>query len=116
MISLSQKEFERIVDDAVAEVPKEFLDKLKNVVIVVQDFPSSDQLKKIGVKNTQDMKPVMEKEVELPISDEKIVSGEHASLTSSLRWLATFCVYILSKAHITLKVIHGKVVRRKQSR
>lgn len=50
MIYLSQSQFEKIVDDAVAAVPKKFLDKLNNVAIVVQDFPSYEQLAKLGVK------------------------------------------------------------------
>lgn len=50
MIQLSQKKFEKIVDDAVAKVPRKFLDKLSNVAIVVQDFPSPEQLAKLGVK------------------------------------------------------------------
>jgi len=48
VIHLSQEKFEKIVDDAVAEVPKKFLEKLNNVAIVVQDFPSPDQLGKLG--------------------------------------------------------------------
>lgn len=51
LINLSQKQFELIVDDAVAKVPKIFLDKLSNVAIVIQDFPSPAQLAELGVKN-----------------------------------------------------------------
>jgi len=51
MIFLPREKFEKIVDDAVAEIPKKFLDKLNNVAIVAQDFPSYDQLAKLGVKN-----------------------------------------------------------------
>ena len=50
MINLPQEKFEKIVDDAVAEIPKKFLDKLNNVAIMVQDFPSPDQLDKLGVR------------------------------------------------------------------
>ena len=53
MIPLSQEKFEKIVDDAVAEVPKKFLDKLENVAIVVQNFPNTDQLGKLGIKNNR---------------------------------------------------------------
>lgn len=51
MISLSREKFEKIVDDAVAGVPKKFLAKLNNVAIVVEDFPSPDQLAKLGLRN-----------------------------------------------------------------
>lgn len=58
MISLSQEKFEQIVDDAVAEVPKKFLNKLNNVAIVVQDYPSKEQLNRLGIKITQNQRPV----------------------------------------------------------
>lgn len=53
MISLSRKKFEKIVDDAVAEIPKKFIDKLSNVAIVVQDFPTPGELAKLGIKNKE---------------------------------------------------------------
>lgn len=49
--------------------------------------------------------------VKLPLSDEKIVVGLHAPVTSSLRWLATLALYLLRQAHLGLKTIHGKVIR-----
>lgn len=49
--------------------------------------------------------------ITLPISDEKITVGLHAPITSSLRWLATLAIYLLHRAHLGLKTIHGKVVR-----
>lgn len=49
--------------------------------------------------------------VKLPISDDKVLKGMHAPITSSLRWLATLAMYILLKAHLTLRVAHGKVIR-----
>ena len=54
MVHLTQKQFENIVDDAVAEVPKKFLDKLNNLAIVVEDFPHPEQLKKLGIKNQKE--------------------------------------------------------------
>jgi len=52
MISLTRQQFEKIVDDAVAEVPKKFLEKLDNVVIVVRDFPSRKQLGSLEIKTS----------------------------------------------------------------
>lgn len=49
--------------------------------------------------------------VNLPISDEKVVVGLKAPITSSFRWLATLAVYILKMAHLQLKVVKGKIVR-----
>lgn len=51
MINLSQNQFQKIVDDAVADIPKKFLDKLSNVAIMVQNFPSPNQLLKLGIKS-----------------------------------------------------------------
>lgn len=41
------------MDDAVAEVPKKFLDKLSNMAVVVQDFPNQEQLNRLGIKNQE---------------------------------------------------------------
>lgn len=49
--------------------------------------------------------------IKLPISDDKVIQGLHAPVSSSLRWLATIGVYILSKVHIHLKTVRGKVIR-----
>lgn len=49
--------------------------------------------------------------VTLPISDQQIVVGMHAKITSAFRWLATWCIRKLKKAHLTLKIVHGKILR-----
>ena len=49
--------------------------------------------------------------IKLPISDDKVITGLHAPINSSLRWLATFAIYLLAKAHLGLKVVKGHVVR-----
>lgn len=49
--------------------------------------------------------------IALPISDDQVVKGLHASIASSLRWLAEWCVRQLKEGHVALKVIHGKVFR-----
>jgi hypothetical protein len=45
------------------------------------------------------------------IPDEKIVEGLHQPVSSSFRWLAELALYILKHAHITLKKVHGKIMR-----
>lgn len=49
--------------------------------------------------------------IRLPISDAKIIEGLCAPTTSSFRWLAEWAYYILKKAHLTVKKIHGQVRR-----
>lgn len=51
--------------------------------------------------------------VPLPLSDSAVVTGLHASLLAAIRWLATWCIKKLKKAHIALKTVHGKVIRVK---
>src|SRR5262245_25118284 len=41
---MKRDEFERLVNEAIAELPEEFLEKLENVVVIVEDRPSREQL------------------------------------------------------------------------
>lgn len=69
-------------------------------------------LSAIGVKSIEDTETnSFFDKVKLPLSDDEVVQGMHAPITSSLRWLATFAIYLLLQAHLTLKVMHGKVRR-----
>lgn len=51
--------------------------------------------------------------VVLPISDKKVVQGLHEPVINALRWLTIWCIRKLKKAHVALKIIHGKIVRVK---
>jgi hypothetical protein len=58
------------------------------------------------------------KTVTIPLSDDQIVKGLKDPISSSLRWLAEQCLYLLKKANIRLEIAHGKaerVVNRKKS-
>lgn len=89
------------------------LETIPYVKLTEETITLPEELKKIGVENPSTLKHPTYEEIKLPISDEKVVSGQHAPLTSSFRWLASLCIYILKKAHLTLKIIHGKVIRKK---
>lgn len=41
---MEDNEFENVINQAVEELPKEFRDKLNNVAIVADDFPTREQL------------------------------------------------------------------------
>ena len=43
-MSISSSEFESLVEKALADLPKRFADLLRNVVVVVEDEPSEDDL------------------------------------------------------------------------
>lgn len=68
-------------------------------------------LKRLGLQPTSSTQFPAYQNIKLPLTDEKIVVGLNAPITSSIRWLATFAVYLLARAHLGLKVVGGKVVR-----
>lgn len=73
-------------------------------------------IKKLGVTHAGASVPVGSVAlpgVALPISDQQVVTGLHAQVLSALRWLSVWCIKKLKKAHVALKVIHGKVMRVK---
>ncbi len=49
--------------------------------------------------------------VVLPLSDEQIAEGLHQSITSSWRWLATWCVRRLKELHVAVRSQGGKIIR-----
>ncbi len=68
-------------------------------------------LKKLGVQANSLSQTTGYQNVKIPLADDKVVSGLHAPITSSLRWLATLALYILKQAHLSLKVVKGHTVR-----
>jgi len=46
---MTRSQFERLVDEAVAELPDEFKDRLTNVVMMVEDRPSRSLLKELDI-------------------------------------------------------------------
>jgi predicted Zn-dependent protease with MMP-like domain len=46
---MDEDEFNRAVADAIDSLPPEFSEKLSNVSIVVEDWPSNSQIKKMGL-------------------------------------------------------------------
>ena len=49
------EKFERIVTDAVSGMPGEFKELLDNVDICIQDWPSREQLKSVGLHDKFDL-------------------------------------------------------------
>ncbi len=43
------EEFEQLVNEGIEAIPKKFLDKLDNVAITIEDFPTPMQLRKQGL-------------------------------------------------------------------
>jgi len=88
----------------------------------VEYYPESVEvppdLKKIGVQQTGSSAPAPTaddtQKVKLPISDQIVIKGLHESLLNSLHWLAVWSIRKLQKAHLILKIVHGKVIRIKE--
>ena len=68
-------------------------------------------LSEIGLKAVETTDFPTYKNIKLPLADEEVMTGLHAPITTSLRWLATLAWYLLLQAHLTLRIVHGKVVR-----
>ncbi len=52
---LDKERFEELVVQAVDELPEEFLDELHNLDVVVEDFPTKDQLGSSGLRGGYDL-------------------------------------------------------------
>jgi len=92
------------------ELPKEI--KEAGVVVKQEKLEIPPDLTQMGVRPTGFATPVpYGPTIKLPITDEKIEEGRHASVFSSLRWLSEWCLFVLKRFHLTLKVIGGKVLR-----
>ncbi|MBM3283955.1 hypothetical protein FJY90_06995 [Candidatus Gottesmanbacteria bacterium] len=108
---------------------------LETVQAVLHEIEIPEEVEKAGVKSigeTIELPPDVKKlgvapagisttlpstttlpQIVLPLSDQNVFIGLHAKVTSALRWLAIWCIRKLKKAHITLKLIHGKIIRIK---
>ena len=49
-MNTEMREFEELVADALDDLPEEFLQKLDNIDIVVEDEPSEDDLERLGIR------------------------------------------------------------------
>ena len=98
-------ELKEVVEHKVEEEVRPFVSPRSETIELPPD------LKKLGLQQAGQSQFLNYKNIKLPLTDEKIAVGLHAPVTSSLRWLAEFAVYLLAQAHLGLKIIHGKVVR-----
>ena len=48
---MNRERFDYLVAMAVETLPEEFLDRLENIVVVVEDYPTAAQLAKTGVRH-----------------------------------------------------------------
>ncbi|MCK9578758.1 metallopeptidase family protein [bacterium] len=50
---MDKKSFEKIVEEGIKMIPQEFLNKMNNIVIVVENNPTVEQIKKIKMRKDQ---------------------------------------------------------------
>jgi len=104
-IATEKFEIKEPVEDNIEEEVRPFVSPRSETIELPPD------LKKLGLQAVSHSQFPSYKNIKLPLSDEKIIVGQKAPITSSLRWLATLALYILGQAHLGLKVIHGHVIR-----
>ncbi len=46
---IHREQFEQLVNETIDSLPKKFKDKLHNVAIFIEDYPTKQQLKKLGI-------------------------------------------------------------------
>jgi len=49
-LKLKEEEFDELVDQALKEIPGEFLEKLENIQIIIEDQPSYQMLQDLGLR------------------------------------------------------------------
>lgn len=50
MIKVSDKQFKAIVADAIDGIPSPYIDRLQNVAFIIEDTPTPQQFKKLGLR------------------------------------------------------------------
>lgn len=104
-MSTDKFEIKEVVEHKAEEEVRPFVSPRQETIELPPD------LKKLGLQSASTTQFSSYQNIKLPITDEKIVVGLHAPVTSSLRWLATLATYLLARVHLGLKVVHGKVIR-----
>ena len=53
MVNISEKDFETMASSAIDSLPKQYIDNMDNVAIVVEEDPTEEQLARMHVLNNQ---------------------------------------------------------------
>jgi len=104
--SIEIQEVEVPVEEQTEEKVEQYVTPKSNSIKLPPD------LKKIGVQTdeSEQFKEALNR-IKLPISDEKIMQDLQAPPSEAKRWFATILLYILERAHLTLKRVGTHVVR-----
>jgi predicted Zn-dependent protease with MMP-like domain len=52
---MEREKFDELVAKALSELPQEFQERLENITIVVEDWPSSTHLAKLGLRHREEL-------------------------------------------------------------
>lgn len=47
---MTREDFEKLVQEALGELPEEFQEKLENVAVVIEEWPTAEQLSSVGIR------------------------------------------------------------------
>lgn len=53
MFTVTQDEFQDIINTSITSLPKAYVDRLENVAFIVEDYPSDEQRKQLELRNDQ---------------------------------------------------------------
>lgn len=96
------------------EVPKEVASHVSKVQEHIEIPPD---LKSIGVSAPHShgkVSDALQKELELPLTDDQIGQGLHADIKNSWRWLSQWCVKKLNRAGFRLREVGQHSIREKK--
>lgn len=104
-VSSSEEKFEQVVEfEPEIEVQP-------HVEVRKEKVELPPELKDLGAIASETTDFPTHQDIKLPLSDPEIEKGLSQPVTSSFRWLAEFCIYLLKHAHIAFKTVHGKLTR-----
>lgn len=113
-IYLQEAERTREIKDQLAE-----LEKSAEAKEIKGEIELPDIVKKAGVEEVGAETPVSDTpQIQLPMDDTTIykifkqLKNLHQDISSSVVWLAVWCIRKLGKMHVKLKEVHGKIVRQ----
>jgi len=52
---MKRERFEQLVAEAIESLPQEFLERLENIDVVVEDWPTPEQLASVGLKHRSEL-------------------------------------------------------------
>jgi predicted Zn-dependent protease with MMP-like domain len=55
MFTISQDEFQDIINTSIAALPKAYVDRLENVAFIVEDYPSEQQRRQLELRDDQSL-------------------------------------------------------------